>query len=114
MMFPYIGLNVPFFYGRMTLYDPTITTDASGDIIIADVSERHAEIAGFGLQLVAGVDYYIAKGSYTGFEFKPAPYKYAFNIILPAAVLESLEAETHTFAFFHRYILNLDSDFNSM
>jgi hypothetical protein len=94
-------------YGRRTLYDPTITLNQDGSFVIADISERHAEIAGFGLQLVAGFDYYIAKGLYTGFEFKPASYVYAFNIKLPAAGLETLEAETHTFSFFSQIYLKL-------
>lgn len=106
-MFPYVGLNIPFLYGRRTLYDPTITIEPDGSFVIADISERHAEIAGFGLQAVAGVDYYIAKGLYTGFEFKPVSYIYSFNVKLPAAGLETLEAETHTLAFFSQIYFKL-------
>jgi hypothetical protein len=110
-MFPYVGVNVPFLYGRRTEYDPTIIDldpeDPNSEIVITDIGLRHAEIFGFGLQAVAGVDYYIAKGLYFGFEFKPVSYVYAFNRKIPAPGLEPWEADTHTFSFFQQIYLKL-------
>jgi len=106
-MFPYVGVNVPFLYGRRTQYDPTITMEEDGSAVITDIGLRHSEIFGFGLQAVAGVDYYIAKGLYFGFEFKPVSYVYAFNRRIPAPGLEPWEADTHTFSFFQQIYLKL-------
>jgi hypothetical protein len=106
-MFPYVGANIPFMYGRRTLYDPTITYNSDGSFVITDIGLRNAEIFGFGLQAVAGVDYYIAKGLYFGFELKPVSYIYAYNKKIPAPGLESLQADTHTFTFFSQIYLKL-------
>jgi hypothetical protein len=106
-VFPYVGANIPLFYGRRTLYDPTFTTDDAGNIALVDIGLRHTEIFGFGLQAVAGLDYYLAKGLYLGCEFKPVSYVYAFNKKIPAPGLEPLEADTHTWAFFSQIYLKL-------
>lgn len=94
-LFPYVGFNIPSYYARRSLYDPTITDEGT----VVDVGIRHAEIYGLGLQTVAGVDYYLAKGVYCGFEFKPVSYVYTFNRKLPAPGLEPLEADAHTWSF---------------
>lgn len=106
-IFPYVGANIPLLYGRRTQYDPTITLESNGGFVIADVGMRHAEVFGFGLQTVAGVDYYIAKGLYFGFEFKPISYVYAFNRKIPAPGLVPLEADTHTWSFFSQIYCKL-------
>jgi len=106
-MFPYLGFNVPFMYGRRSQYDPTITLESDGSATITDIGLRHVEIFGFGLQTVAGIDYYVAKGMYMGFELKPVSYIYAFNIKIPAPGLEPLEADTHTFSAFSQIYLKL-------
>lgn len=106
-MFPYVGANIPFMYGRRTLYDPTITVESDGSAVITDIGLRHAEVFGFGLQAVSGVDYYIAEGLYFGVEMKPISYVYAYSIKLPAPGLDALEADTHTFAFFSQIYFKL-------
>lgn len=110
-VFPYVGANIPFMYGRRTLYDPTITTDVYGNPVVTDIGMRHAEVVGFGLQAVAGVDYYISKGLYFGFEFKPVSYVYAFNSKIPAPGLEALKADTHTWSFFSQIYCKLGFNF---
>jgi hypothetical protein len=110
-VFPYVGLNVPLMYGRRTQYDPTITFNSDGSFVIADVGARHVEIMGFGLQSVAGIDYYLAEGLFFGFEFKPISYVYAFNRKIPAPGLEVLEADTHTWSYFSQIYFKLGFNF---
>ena len=110
-VFPYMGVNVPVMYGRRTQFDPTITYNSDGSFVIADVGVRHAEVIAFGLQYVAGIDYYIAKGLFFGFEFKPVSYVYAYNRKIPAPGLEVLEADTHTFSFFSQIYFKVGFNF---
>jgi len=106
---PWAGLNIPFYYGRRTAYDPTIgeedVLDDSGNvtgtnIVVTDVGLRHTEQIGIGVQAAAGVDYYLMEGFYIGFEFKPISFVYAKNSKLPAPGLESLQANNTTVSFF--------------
>jgi hypothetical protein len=105
-VFPYVGANIPFFYGRRSAYDPTIQ-DVNGIPTIVDIGLRHVEMIGFGLQSVAGIDYYLAEGLYFGFEFKPVSYVYAFNRKSPGPGLDIWEAETHTWTFFSQVFFKL-------
>jgi len=105
-VFPYVGANIPFYYGRRSAYDPTII-DNNGIPTVVDVSMRHVEIVGFGIQAVSGIDYYLAEGFYLGCEVKPVSYVYAISRKLPAAGLEIWEADTHTFTFFSQVFLKL-------
>ena len=98
---PYLGVSVPFYYSRHSQYDPTVVQDENtGDITITDVSVRHVEIMAFGGQIVGGVDYYISKGFYTGFEIKPASYLYSVSSKYPATGIPALQADNHTYSFF--------------
>jgi len=106
-IFPFVGANIPLIYGRTTQYDPTIlgsdpdTFEPGGSsVTVVDVGLRHGEVYGFGIQAVAGVDYYLGKGVYCGFEFKPISYVYTYSRKMPAPGLEMLEADTHTTTFF--------------
>jgi hypothetical protein len=104
-LFPYTGLTVPFYYGRRTMYDPTIT--GGENPVIVDVGARHTEAIGFGAQVVGGVDYYLMEGLYFGFEIKPVSYIYAYNTKFPAPGLETLQADNHTISFFSQTFLKL-------
>jgi len=97
---PWAGLNIPFYYGRRTAYDPTIAEDGNGDPYIVDIGLRHTEQIGIGVQAAAGVDYYLMEGFYIGFEFKPISFVYAKNTKLPAPGLETLQANNTTVSFF--------------
>lgn len=110
-IFPFVGFNIPLMYGRRSVFDPTITFDSDGSFVITDVGVRHAEIIGFGLQSTAGIDYYLAKGLFMGFEFKPISYIYAYNRKIPAPGLEVLEADTHTWSFFSQIYFKLGFNF---
>ena len=108
-MSPYAGLTIPYYYGRRSLYDPTINDalDPSDPLYIVDVGVRHAELVGFGVQAVIGVDYYLMEGFYFGFESKPVSYVYSYNRKFPAPGLESLEAENTTVSFFSQTFLKI-------
>lgn len=99
---PYVGISVPFMYGRRSQYDPTIEDNhpLTGLPYAVDVSVRHTQVMSFGGQIAAGVDYALQEALFIGFEFKPFSYWYTFSEKMPAAGLETLQADTHTFAFF--------------
>jgi hypothetical protein len=112
-MSPYVGLNVPFYYARRSLYDPTIddTRLPSDPLYIRDVGVRHSEIVGFGLQAVGGVDYYLAEGVYFGVEIRPISYVYAYSNQRPGPGLELQKAENTTLSFFSQTFLKLGFKF---
>lgn len=102
-LFPYIGFALPFDYARRSLYDPTITVDNVGNVVITDLGARHVDITAFGVQAVAGVDYYIAKDVFFGFDIKPVSYTYAYSVKVPGPGLYNLEADTNTLSFFAQF-----------
>ena len=102
-LFPYLGFALPFSYARHSLYDPTIKFDGQGNVEIVDLGARHADITAFGVQAVAGVDYYIAKDVFFGFDVKPVSYTYAYSIKTPGPGLYSLESDTNTLSFFAQF-----------
>jgi len=111
-LFPYLGVTVPFYYARRTLYDPTIiypdpTAPDPDDQVTVDVGTRSAEIVGLGGQLVAGVDYYLMEGLYFGFELKPVSYVYAYSNKVAAPGLESAKADNSTISFFSQTFIKL-------
>ncbi len=110
-VFPYVGANLPFFYGRRSEYDPSFLLDGNGDPYLQDIGLRHVEVVGFGLQSVAGMDYYVADGMFIGFEFKPVSYIYTYARKLPAPGLEMLESDAHTWAFFNQIYFKLGFNF---
>ena len=97
---PYAGIGVPIHYARWSQYNPSYDVSSTGDITITDVDTRHVEMLGFGVQLIAGVDYFLKDNFYIGLEIKPFSYLYAYNTKFPAPGLESLQADTHTYGFF--------------
>lgn len=97
---PYLGVSAPFYYSRHSQYNPTVISHDSGDVTITDISVRHVELMAFGGQLVGGVDFYLAKGFYTGFEIKPASYLYSVSAKYPVSGVEPLKADNHTYSFF--------------
>ncbi|MGV8945402.1 MAG: BT1926 family outer membrane beta-barrel protein [Lutibacter sp.] len=101
-LFPYVGFALPFSYSRQSLYDPTILFDGQ-NVTIVDLGARHADITAFGAQVVAGVDYYIAKGLFAGFDIKPVSYIYAYGVKTPGPGLYSLESDTNTLSFFAQF-----------
>jgi len=110
-LFPYLGFALPFSYARQSLYDPTITVDGSGNVTITDLGARHADITAFGVQAVAGVDYYVAKDVFFGFDIKPVSYTYAYSVKTPGPGLYSLESDTNTLSFFAQFSFKLGFKF---
>ncbi|MHB1148005.1 MAG: BT1926 family outer membrane beta-barrel protein [Lutibacter sp.] len=102
-LFPYVGFALPFDYARRSQYDPTITVDNAGNVVITDLGARHVDITAFGIQAVAGVDYYIAKDVFFGFDIKPVSYTYAYSVKVPGPGLYNLEADTNTLSFFAQF-----------
>jgi outer membrane protein W len=104
-LFPYVGITVPFFYGRRSVLDPTIGGDyddiqPDDPTFIRDIGLRHVEVRGFGTQAVGGIDYYLAEGFYFGFEIKPVSYIYLGSSKYPAPGLDALNSENGTLSFF--------------
>lgn len=109
-LFPYVGIAIPFYYSRKSLYDPTIIAVEEGMGLtdpVVDVGMRHVEIVGMGGQFVAGVDFYLLEGLFFGIEVKPASYVYAFNTKVAAPGLEAGQADNHSFSFFSQTFLKL-------
>jgi len=110
-LFPYVGFALPFDYARRSVYDPTITVDSEGNLDITDLTARHVDITAFGVQAVAGVDYYIVKDVFFGFDIKPISYNYAYSVKTPGAGLLNLEADTNTVSFFAQFSFKLGFKF---
>jgi len=110
-MFPYVGFALPFDYARRSLYDPTITVDDYGNPTITDLGARHVDITAWGVQAVAGIDYYFAKDVFFGFDVKPVSYTYATSMKTPGPGLPNLEAETDTVSFFAQFSFKLGFKF---
>jgi outer membrane protein W len=113
-LFPYVGATIPLYYGRRSMYDPTINfgdldnpTDPLTPNYIVDVGVRRAEIFGTGFQAVAGFDYYIGEGLYFGFETKPISYLYMYSGKNPAPGFESLDAKSTTWSFLTQTFLKV-------
>ena len=110
-LFPYVGVALPFDYARRSLFDPTINVADNGDVNITDLTARHVDITAFGIQAVAGVDYYFTKDVFFGFDIKPMSYNYAFSVKSPADGLIKLEADTNTVSFFAQFSFKLGFKF---
>ncbi len=101
-LFPYIGFALPFDYARKSVFTPQ-TIDSEGNVVLHDTGARHIELTAFGIQAVAGADYYLAKDVFFGFDIKPVSYTYAYSINSPAPELDNLEAENNTISFFAQF-----------
>lgn len=110
-VFPYIGLHVPFYYARESQYDPTITDVAGSNNSVVDLGTRTGEVFGWGVQIAAGVDYYLMEGFYFGFEIRPASYIYAYSASKPGPGLELQESNTNTYSFFTQPFMKLGFKF---
>lgn len=111
-LYPYLGVTVPFYYSRRSMYNPTIiypdpNDPDADDQVTLDIGTRTAEIVGFGGQFVAGVDYYLMEGMYFGFELKPVSYVYAYSNKVAAPGLESAKADNSTLSFFSQTFIKV-------
>lgn len=110
-LIPYLGFALPYDYARRSLFDPTLYVDDQGNVASTDLGARHVEISAFGVQAVAGVDYYIAQDFFLGFDVKPISYNYAVNIKTPGPGLQDLKAETDTVSLFAQFSFKLGFKF---
>lgn len=109
-LFPYVGFALPFDYARRSVFTPP-SIDASGNVTIPDYGTRHIEITAFGVQAIAGVDYYLAKDVFFGFEVKPVSYTYAYSIKSPSPGLFNAEADNNTLSFFAQFSMKIGFKF---
>lgn len=99
-LFPYLGIAIPFDYARHSQFDQ-----------LNDLGARHVDITAFGVQAVAGVDYYLAKDVFFGFDVKPVSYTYAGSVKTPGPGQLNLESETDTVSFFAQFSFKLGFKF---
>ena len=109
-LFPYLGIAFPFNYARRSLFEP-ITIDTNGNLAVNDLGARHVDITSFGAQAVLGVDYYIFKNVFFGFDIKPVSYTYAVSVKTPGPGLFNLESDTNTLSFFAQFSFKLGFKF---
>ena len=98
-MFPYVGFALPFDYARRSEFNQLV-----------DPGTRHVEIVSYGVQAVAGIDYYLAKDVFFGFDIRPISYAYSISTKSPGLGLGS-EADTDTVSFFAQYSLKVGFKF---
>lgn len=101
-LFPYVGFALPFDYARKSIFTPASISE-TGSVTVIDTGARHYEVYAFSAQAVAGVDYYIAKDIFFGFEIKPVSYTYAASIKSAAPELRNLEIENSTVSLFANF-----------
>ncbi len=96
---PFAGLSVPFYYARLSQYDPTFRV-VNGMPQITDIGVRVAEMFGFGANITAGVDYYLKDNLYFGFEIKPFSFVYAYSAEYPAPGLPAAKSAAYGYGVF--------------
>jgi outer membrane protein OmpA-like peptidoglycan-associated protein/outer membrane protein W len=107
-LFPFIGVSVPYNYARRSVYDPTINLGAGG---ITDLGVGHTETNSFGIQAVAGVDYYFTEEIFMGVRIVPMAYNYAYSSTLPRPGLPVLESDNSSASFFVQPSISLGFNF---
>ena len=110
-LIPYLGFALPFDYARQSLFTEVIIDDNNTITTPALLGTRQADISAFGVQAVAGVDYYIAKDLFFGFDIKPVSYTYIASVKSPGSGLLKLESENNTVSFFAQYSFKLGFKF---
>lgn len=156
-VYPWVELRVPFYYTRVSEYDPAILDDLRGggsvygylngggtaggvdeldgsfdgieqgstgdpnagyqnansvsSTVIYDLGVRTGEIFAVGVQLNAGVDYYLMEGLFMGLEIKPASWIYAYSASKPGPGLELQQSNTNTFAWLTQPVFKLGFKF---
>lgn len=109
---PFLGVSFPFYYERRSIYNPKYTVSSSGVINIVDVDTRHAELFGFGANLVAGADYYFKSNFFIGFEIEPFSFVYAYEASYPAPGIAAAKADTFGYGIFSRPLFKVGFVFN--
>ena len=105
-LFPYVGVSVPYNHARRSYYDPT---PVNGNI--PDLGVGHTETTSFGIQAVAGVDYYFTEEIFMGVRIVPMAYNYAYSSTLPRPGLPVLESDNTSSSFFVQPSISLGFNF---
>lgn len=107
---PYVGFSLPIDYTRTSSFDPTI--DLSNTSSISNLGLSHVELLGVGVQAVAGLDYYLTKEMFIGFDVKPLSYNYLTNTKKKNAGTLGRKASNSTFSFFGQYFFKIGFKLN--
>jgi outer membrane protein W len=98
-MFPYVGVALPFDYARESHSNEV---DPSNPNNINNYGLSHVEVTAYGVEAVAGIDYYVAKDFYLGIDVRPVSYTYSVNIDTPGPGLDQ-QVATDTVSFFAQF-----------
>lgn len=98
-LFPYLGIALPFDYARIS-HSNEIDPESSN---ISNLGLSHIEVTAYGVEAVAGLDYYVAKDFYLGIDVKPVSYTYSVNIDTPGPGLMDQQVATDTVSFFAQF-----------
>ncbi len=108
---PYVGFALPMDYARETLYDPTV--DVRGGVAgVYSFGASNADLFALGAQGVAGLDYFLTKELFIGFEVNPVSVQYVFTGKTPQPGAVIREAENLTYSFFGQFAFKLGFKLN--
>ena len=102
-LLPFLGFTIPFSHARRTSYDPTI--GANGTPV--NLGASHVEVSGFGIQAVAGLDYYISENFFLGASIKPVSMTSINNTRYPGPGLFSRKINNYNVSSFVQPMLTL-------
>ncbi len=108
---PYVGFAIPMDYARETLYDPTVEV-RNGVVTKYSYGASNADLFGFGAQGVAGLDYFLTKELFIGFEVNPVSVQYVFMGKKPQPGTILRESENLTYSFFGQFAFKLGFKLN--
>ncbi len=108
---PYVGFALPMDYARETLYDPTVIVE-NGVVTQHSYGASNADLFGFGAQGVAGLDYFLTKELFIGFEVNPVSVQYVFMGKEPQPGTILRESENLTYSFFGQFAFKLGFKLN--
>lgn len=100
---PYLGFTVPVSHARRSSYDPTISANGTP----VDLGQSHVEVSGFGIQAVAGLDYYLSENFFLGASIKPVSFMSINNTRFPGPGLYSRKINNYNVSSFVQPMLTL-------
>ncbi|MCG8182381.1 BT1926 family outer membrane beta-barrel protein [Tenacibaculum piscium] len=107
---PYVGFSLPVDYTRTSTFDPTVNFDTTATV--SNLGLSHVELFGVGVQAVAGLDYFLTKDMFIGFDVKPLSYNYVVNTKKKNSGTLGRKASNSTFSFFGQYFFKIGFKLN--
>lgn len=101
---PYYGVSIPVNYGRYTYFNPTVDFETDPSKFVPNYGMKNADYVGLGIQGVFGLDYYLTKTLFIGFDVKPVSFHYSQNSGTPRAGTIARRAEQISYSFFSNYL----------